>query len=153
MGVKSFDHVGVVVDDLEAATTFFLDLGLDREGAGSVEGEWVGNVIGLDDVQAELVMLKTPDGSGKLELVKFHRPVAEGSAHAAPANRLGLRHVALVVDDLNAIVKGLRDKGMDTIGEIENYEDIFLVCYVRGPEGMIVELAERIGSQGPSTAP
>ena len=153
MGVKSFDHVGVVVEDLEAATTFFLDLGLDREGAGSVEGEWVGNVIGLDDVQADLVMVKTPDGSGKLELIKFHRPAAEGDAHPAPANRLGFRHVALVVDDLNTIVKGLRDRGMDTIGEVENYEDIFLVCYVRGPEGIIVELAERIGSQGPSTEP
>ena len=153
MGVKSFDHVGVVVDDLEAATTFFLDLGLEREGAGSVEGEWVGKVIGLDDVQAELVMVKTPDGSGKLELIKFHRPVDEEGAHPAPANRLGLRHVALVVDDLNTIVKGLRDKGMDTIGEVENYQDTFLVCYVRGPEGIIVELAERIGSQGPSTEP
>jgi catechol 2,3-dioxygenase-like lactoylglutathione lyase family enzyme len=153
MGVKSFDHVGVVVDDLEAATTFFLDLGLEREGAGSVEGEWVGNVIGLDDVQAELVMVKTPDGSGKLELVKFHRPGHEEGAHPAPANRLGIRHVALVVDDLDTIVQGLRDKGIDLVGEVQNYEDTFLLCYVRGPEGIIVELAERIGSQGPLTEP
>ena len=153
MGVKSFAHVGVIFDDLEAATTFFLDLGFEREGAGSVEGEWVGNVIGLDDVQAELVMVKTPDGSGKVELVKFHRPADEEGADPAPANRLGIRHLAFIVDDLNTIVTGLRDKGIDTVGEVENYEDTFLLCYVRGPEGIIVELAERIGSQGPSTEP
>lgn len=105
----------------------------------------MGNVVGLHDVQVEFVMVKTPDGSGKLELIKFRRPADEEGAHPAPANRLGIRHVALVVDDLEAIVKGLRDKGMDTIGEVENYEDIFLLCYVRGPEGIIVELAERIG--------
>ena len=102
------------------------------------------NVVGLDDVHAEFVMVKTPDGSGKLELIKFHRPADEEGADRAPANRLGLRHIALVVDDLNATVKGLRDKGIDTIGEVENYEDIFLLCYVRGPEGIIVELAERL---------
>ncbi|HEX2359195.1 MAG TPA: VOC family protein [Solirubrobacterales bacterium] len=145
--------MGVVVDDFEAATTFFLDLGLHREGAGSVEGEWVEKVVGLDDVQVEFVMVKTPDGSGKLELIKFHRPADEEGAHPEPANRLGIRHVALVVDDLDAIVTGLRDKGMDTIGAVENYEDTFLLCYVRGPEGIIVELAERIASRGPSTEP
>lgn len=140
--------MGVVVDDLEAATRFFLDLGLEREGAGSVAGEWVGNVIGLDDVQADLVMVKAPDGSGKLELVKFHRPADEEAAHPEPANRLGIRHVALIVDDLDTILTGLRDKGIDTVGEVENYQDTFLVCYVRGPEGIIVELAERLGSGG-----
>jgi 4-hydroxyphenylpyruvate dioxygenase-like putative hemolysin len=99
------------------------------------------------------VVVETPDGSGKLELIKFHRPTDEEGAHPAPANRLGIRHLALVFDDLGTIVKGLRDKGMDTIGEVENYEDAFLLRYVRGPEGIIVELAERIGSQGPSTEP
>jgi catechol 2,3-dioxygenase-like lactoylglutathione lyase family enzyme len=152
MGVRRFDHVGVVFDDLEAATTFFLDLGFERAGAGSVEGKWVGNVIGLDDVQAELVMVKTPDDSSKLELIKFHRPADEEGANPAPANRLGIRHLAFVVDDLDTIVKGLRAKGVELVGEVENYEDTFLLCYVRGPEGIIVELAERIGSQG-STEP
>jgi catechol 2,3-dioxygenase-like lactoylglutathione lyase family enzyme len=142
--------VGVVVDDLEAAIAFFVDLGLEREGAGTVEGEWVDKVVGLDDVQAEIVMVKKPDGSGKLELTKFRRPADEEGAHPAPANRLGIRHVALVVDDLDTIVKGLREKGMDTIGEVENYEDTFLLCYVRGPEGIIVELAEKIGSNAPA---
>jgi catechol 2,3-dioxygenase-like lactoylglutathione lyase family enzyme len=146
MGVQSLDHVGVVVDDLEAATTFFLDIGLEREGAGSVEGEWVDNVVGLDDVRVEFVMVKTQDGSGKLELVKFHRPADEEGADSAPANRLGIRHLAFVVDDLDTVVKGLRDKGMDTIREVENYQDTFLLCYVRGPEGIIVELAEKISS-------
>lgn len=148
MGVKSFDHVGVVVDDLEAATTFFLDLGLEREGGGSIEGEWMDKVVGLDDVRAELVVVRTPDGSGKLELTKYHRPADEESAHPSLANRLGIRHIAFVVDDLDTIVNGLRDKGVDTIGEVENYEDTFRLCYVRGPEGLIVELAERIGSEG-----
>jgi hypothetical protein len=113
----------------------------------------VEKVISLDEVQVEFVIVKTPDGSGKLELIKFHRPADEEAANPAPANRLGIRHVALVVDDLDTIVKGLRDKGMDTIGEVENYEDTFLLCYDRGPEGIIVELAERIASQGPSTEP
>jgi catechol 2,3-dioxygenase-like lactoylglutathione lyase family enzyme len=113
----------------------------------------VGNVIGLDDVQVEFVMVKTPDGGGKLELIKFHRPAHEEGAGPAPANRLGIRHLALVVDDLDTIVKALRGKGMDTIGEVENYKDIFLLCYIRGPEGIIVELAERIGSQEASTEP
>lgn len=144
MGVKSLDHVGVVVEDLEAATEFFLGLGLEREGAGSAEGEWVERIIGLDEVRVEFVMVKAPDGSGKLELIKFHSPADEHGARPAPANRPGLRHVALVVDDLNAIVEGLRDRGIDTIGEVVNYEDMFLLTYVSGPEGIIVELAERI---------
>ena len=93
-------------------------------------------------------MVKMPDGSGKFELIKFHSPADEEGAHPAPANRLGIRHVALVVDGLDTVVKGLRGKGADTIGEVVNYEDIFLLCYVRGAEGIIVELAERIGSQG-----
>ena len=144
MGV-SLDHVGVVVDDLEAATGFFLDLGLERVGEGSVEGEWVGNVIGLDDVRAEIVMLKAPGSAGRLELSKFHTPAAEPGVPAPPANRLGIRHLSLLVDDLGAVVERLRKKGTDTLGEVENYQDTFLLCYVRGPEGILVELAERIG--------
>ena len=148
MGMKSLDHVGVVVDDLEAATKFFLDIGLERAGGGSVEGEWVDKVVGLDDVRTEFVFVKTPDGSGRLELIKFHRPADEEGVHPSPANRLGIRHIAFVVDDIDRIVNGLRDKGFDTVGDVENYEDTFRLCYVRGPEGLIVELAERIGSEG-----
>ncbi len=147
MGVKSLDHVGVVFEDLEAATEFFLDLGLEREGAGSAEGEWVERIIGLEEVHVEFVMVKTPGGGGKLELIKFHSPADADGAEPAAANRLGLRHVALVVDDLNTIVERLRERGIETIGEVVNYEDMFLLTYVRGPEGVIVELAERLGSK------
>lgn len=144
--VRSLDHVGVVVNDLEAATEFFLDLGLEREGATSVQGEWVDNVIGLKDVLAEVVWLRTPDGSGKLELSKFHTPADNQGPHAAAANRLGIRHIAFVVDDLDAIVAKLRAKGMNTVGVVHDYNDVFRLCYIRGPEGILVELAERIGS-------
>ncbi|HEY9243494.1 MAG TPA: VOC family protein [Streptosporangiaceae bacterium] len=144
--VRSLDHVGVVVDDLEAATKFFLDLGLEQEGVASVQGEWVDNVVGLKDVQEELVMVRTPDGSGMLELTKFHAPTDGQGPHPAAANRLGIRHIAFRVDGLNAIVDELRGKGMSTVGKIQDYEDLFRLCYIRGPEGIIVELVEQIGS-------
>ena len=144
--VRSLDHVGIVVDDLEAATEFFLDLGLEREGAASVQGEWVENIIGLKDVQEDVVMVRTPDGSGKLELIKFHTPADNEGPSASAANRLGIRHIAFVVDDLNAIVDKLQRQGMNTVGKVQDYEDLYRLCYIRGPEGIIVELAERIGS-------
>ena len=148
MELPRLDHVGVVVEDLEAAAAFFLHLGFEREGDGLVEGEWVDEVVGLDGVRAEIVMVRTPDGSGQLELVKFHAPADDEGAHASPANRLGFRHVAIAVDDLDTIVDGLRDEGYDTVGEVRDYEDIYRLCYVRGPEGLIVELAEQIASKG-----
>ncbi len=144
--VRSLDHVGVVVDDLEAATEFFLGLGLERDGAASVQGGWVDNVVGLKDVQEDLVMVRTPDGSGMLELTKFRTP-ADGQASPAPAaNRLGIRHIAFAVDDLNGIVDELRDQGISTVGKVQDYEDLYRLCYIRGPEGIIVELIEQIGS-------
>jgi len=149
--VQRLDHVGVVVDDLDAAVSFFLGLGLEREGAGSAEGEWVERIIGLDDVRVEFAMVKTPGGDGKLELIKFHSPAAEDGAGPAPSNRLGIRHVALVVDDLDAAVTGLRERGNELIGEVVNYQDMFKLCYARGPEGIIVELAERLGLGNPAT--
>lgn len=145
-----FDHVGVVVDDLDVVAAFFLDLGFEREGEGLVEGETVDKINGLDGVRAEVMMVRTPDGSGKLELVKYHAPADNKGAHPLPANRLGFRHIAIEVNDLNAIVNGLRDKGFDTVGEIRDYEDSYRLCYVRGPEGLIVELAEQIASEGTS---
>ena len=149
MGVKNFEHIGIVVDDLDAATEFFLDLGLERQGSGSVEGEWVDRVVGLDGVQSEIVFVVTPDGAGKIELSKFHSPADEDGADPAPANRLGLRHITFSVGDLDAMVAKLRDKGFYTVGEVEEYEGIFRLCYIRGPEGLIVELAERIGTARP----
>lgn len=148
MGMLRLDHVGVVVDDLDAVAAFFLDLGFEREGGALVEGEAVDKINGLDGVRAEVVMVRAPDGSGKLELVKYHAPADNEGPHPVPANRLGFRHIAIEVDDLNTIVDGLRDKGFDTVGEVSNFEDTYRLCYIRGPEGLIVELTEQITAEG-----
>jgi catechol 2,3-dioxygenase-like lactoylglutathione lyase family enzyme len=145
MTIQRMEHVGIVVDDLAAATEFFLDLGLEREGATTVQGEWVDNIVGLKDVRADVVVVRTPDGSGKLELTKFHTPADDQGPHASAANRLGIRHILFVVDDLHGIVDNLRGKGFNTVGKVQDYENLFRLCYVRGPEGIIVELAEQIG--------
>jgi catechol 2,3-dioxygenase-like lactoylglutathione lyase family enzyme len=150
MGMLRLDHVGVVVDDLDAVAAFFLALGFEREGRGLVEGESVDKINGLDGVRAEVMMVRTPDGSGRLELVKYHAPADNEGAHPLPANRLGFRHIAIEVKDLDTIVEGLRDKGFDTVGEVCDFEDIYRLCYVRGPEGLIVEFAEQIASEGAS---
>jgi catechol 2,3-dioxygenase-like lactoylglutathione lyase family enzyme len=144
MGVRSLDHVGVVVDDLEAAVAFFVDLGLERGGLGTAEGEWVDRIVGLDGVRTEVVFVRTPDGDGRLELIKFHSPSDEDGARPLPANRLGIRHIAFVVDDLNAMVDRVRSRGLNLVGEVRDYKDIFRLCYVRGPDGIIVELAEKL---------
>ena len=139
------DHVGIVVDDLAAATAFFVELGLTLRGEGPVEGGWVDRVVGLEGVRAQIAMVETPDGHGRLELTKFHAPAGQGGDRHAPANAPGLRHVALAVDDIDAIVARLRARGAELVGEVERYEDRYRLCYVRGPEGIIVELAEQIG--------
>ena len=139
------DHVGIVVDDLAAATAFFVELGLKLQGEGPVEGGPVDRVVGLEGVRAEIAMVETPDGHGRLELVKFQSPSGPGGDRHAPANTPGLRHITFAVDDIDAVVAGLRARGAELVGEVENYEDIYRLCYVRGPEGIIVELAERIG--------
>lgn len=145
MPIQRMDHVGVVVDDLEAATAFFVELGLELEGEGSVDGSWVDRVVGLDGVRAEIAMLQTPDGHGRVELARFLAPSGPGGDRNAPANTPGIRHLAFVVDDVEALVTGLRARGAELVGEVERYRDIYRLCYVRGPEGIIVELAERIG--------
>ena len=139
------DHVGIVVDDLPAATEFFVELGLELQGEAAVEGRWVDRVVGLDGVRAEIAMLQTPDGHGRVELAKFHSPSAQGGDRQAPANAPGIRHVTFAVEDIDAVVAGLRARGAELVGELERYEDSYRLCYVRGPEGIIVELAERIG--------
>ncbi|GHG75275.1 glyoxalase [Streptomyces griseocarneus] len=138
------DHVGVVVEDLAAATAFFVELGLELQGEAPVEGRWVDRVVGLEGVRAEIAMLQTPDGYGRLELAKFHTPASRSGDRNAPANTLGIRHVAFVVEDIDAVVAGLRARGVELVGELERYEDSYRLCYVRGPEGIIVELAEQI---------
>jgi catechol 2,3-dioxygenase-like lactoylglutathione lyase family enzyme len=138
------DHVGIVVDDLAAATEFFTELGLELQGEGQVEGPSVDRVVGLESVRAELVMLQTADGNGRLELVKFHSPSSDGDNGQAPANAPGIRHISFEVEDIDALVAGVRARGGELVGELERYEDIYRLCYIRGPEGIIVELAERI---------
>ncbi|MCW3030091.1 MAG: putative lyase [Solirubrobacterales bacterium] len=145
MTIQRMDHVGIVVEDLAAATAFFLELGLELQGEGAVEGGWVDRVVGLEGVRAEIAMVQTPDGRARLELTKFHAPSGrEGDRHA-PANTGGIRHLAFAVDDIDAVVAGLRARGAELVGEVERYEDRYRLCYVRGPEGIIVELAQQLG--------
>ena len=145
MAIQRMEHVGIVVDDLAAATAFFVELGFKVQGEGLVEGGWVNRVVGLEDVRVEFAMVETPDGHGRLELVKFHAPSSPGGDRHAPANTPGIRHLAFAVDDIDAVVASVRARGAELVGEVENYEDIYRLCYVRGPEGIIVELAEQIG--------
>jgi catechol 2,3-dioxygenase-like lactoylglutathione lyase family enzyme len=145
MTIQRMDHVGIVVDDLVAATEFFVELGLELRGGGPVEGGWVDRVVGLDGVRAEIAMLQTPDGHGRVELAKFHTPPSQDGNQHEPANAPGIRHVAFAVEDIDAVVAALRARGTELIGELERYKDSYRLCYVRGPEGIIVELAEEIG--------
>ena len=145
MTIQRMDHVGIVLDDLAAATAFFVELGLKLHGEWSVEGGWADRIVGLEGVQVDAAMMETPDGHGRLELVKFHSLSVVGGDGHAPANILGIRHVAFAVDDIDAVVASLRARGAALVGEVERYEDSYRLCYVRGPEGIIVELAERIG--------
>lgn len=138
------DHVGIVVDDLPAAVEFFVQLGLELQGEASVEGGWVDRVVGLEGVRAEIAMVQTRDGHGRVELAKFHAPSANGENRPAQANTPGIRHVTFAVEDIDAVVAGLRARGVELIGELERYKDSYRLCYVRGPEGIIIELAEEI---------
>ncbi len=143
--VQRMDHVGVVVDDLPAAIEFFVQLGLEVDGSGSVEGDWVDRIVGLEGVHSELAFLKTSDGHSRLELAKFHSPPYDGSDGDEPSNAPGIRHVTFAVDDIDATVERLRGCGGKLVGPIENHQDVYRLCYLRGPAGIIVELAERIG--------
>ena len=140
------DNVLIVVDDLEAAKAFFVELGLKLEGETTVEGPWVGQVIGLKDVRADIVMMRTPDGHGGVELTKFHTPPAvRAEPESAPANALGIRRIMFAVDDIDDVVARLRSHGAELVGEIAQYEDIYRLCFMRGPEGIIIGLAEQLG--------
>jgi catechol 2,3-dioxygenase-like lactoylglutathione lyase family enzyme len=145
MTIQRMDHVGIIVDDLAAAIEFFVELGLEVQGQFSVEGPRVDRIVGLEGVRSDAAMLQTPDGNGRLELIQFNSPPARGDDRNAPANTRGLRHVAFVVEDIEAVVAGLRARGSELVGELVNYGASYWLCYVRGPEGIIVELAEKIG--------
>jgi catechol 2,3-dioxygenase-like lactoylglutathione lyase family enzyme len=146
MTIRRMDHVSVVVDDLEAAKAFFLELGMELEGEAPIEGPSVDRLNALDHVRVRIAMMRTPDGHGRLELTKFHTPTAvRAEPEDAPSNTLGLRSVMFTVDDIDATVAGLRARGAELVGEVAQYQDSYRLCYLRGPEGIIVALAEELG--------
>ena len=139
------DHISVVVDDLAAAIAFFTALGMTVEGETPVEGPWVDRVNGIENGRVDIVMMRTPDGHGRLELTKFrHPPLVESAPASAPPNTLGLRSIMFAVDDLDATVDRLRAHGADLVGEVAQYEDSYRLCYMRGPAGIIIALAEEL---------
>lgn len=143
-GVTDFVHVGLVVEDLDETVRFLSLLGFDCGAPGVHSGAWIDRIIGLEDVTVETVMARGPDGRDVFEVVRFRSPSARAQEPAPAANRPGLRHIAFRVDDVRGVVDRVRAAGWDTVGEIVDYEGMFLLCYVRGPEGLIVELAERL---------
>jgi catechol 2,3-dioxygenase-like lactoylglutathione lyase family enzyme len=145
MALQRMDHVGIVVDDLASAIAFFDALGMAVDGEAPVEGDWVDRVAGLDNVRVEIAMMRTPDGHGRLELTKFHSPAAVSvEPHNALPNALGIRSIMFAVDDIEDSLARLQPHGGDLVGSIEQYEEIYRLCYVRGPAGIIVALAEQL---------
>ena len=146
MTIQRMDHVSVVVDDLAAAKAFFVELGMELEGEAPIEGAWVDRVNALDGVRVDIAMMRTPDGHGRLELTKFRSPeVVSPEPENALGNTLGLRSVMFAVDDVDATVAALRAHGAELVGEVEQYQDNYRLCYVRGPAGIIVALAQQLG--------
>ena len=145
MAIQRMDNVLIVDDDLEAATAFFAELGLELEGETTVEGRWADQTVGLDGVRADIAMMRTPDGHGRVELSKFHTPPAvSAEPKNAPTNTLGIRRIMFTVDDIDGLVARLRSHGAELVGEIAQYEDMYRLCFVRSPEGFVVGLAERL---------
>lgn len=138
-------NVGIVVDDLEAAIAFFAELGLELEGETTVEGQWVDRILGLNGVRSGIAMMRTPDGHSRIELSKFQKPTAISADWNAPANTLGIRRLMFAVEDLREVLPRLQAHGAELVGEIVRYEDAYLLCYVRGPEGILIALAEPLG--------
>jgi catechol 2,3-dioxygenase-like lactoylglutathione lyase family enzyme len=146
MALQRMDNVLIVVEDLEAVTAFFAELGMERQSAVTVEGPWVDGTVGLAGVRADIVMMQTPDGHGRVELSRFHTPPAVRlEPEDAPANALGIRRIMFAVDDVDDTVARLRGHGAEVVGEIVQYEDVYRLCFVRGPEGIIVGVAEQLG--------
>jgi catechol 2,3-dioxygenase-like lactoylglutathione lyase family enzyme len=145
MSLKRMDNVLIVVDDLEASKAFFVELGMELEGEMPIEGRWVDRVVGLEGVRCEIAMMRTPDGHGRLELTKFHAPaVVRAEPKNAPPNTLGIRRIMFAVDDIEDVVARLHVHGAELVGEVAQYKDMYRLCYVRGPEGIIVALAEEL---------
>ena len=145
MTLQRMDNVLIVVDDLEAAKAFFAELGMDLEGEATNEGPWVDSTVGLNNVRADIAMMRTPDGHGRLELAKFHTPPAvRAEPENAPANALGIRRIMFAVEDIDDVVARLRGHGAELVGEMAQYEDSYRLCFLRGPEGIIIGLAEQL---------
>jgi len=145
MTIKRMDNVLIVVEDLEAAKAFFVELGMELEGETTVEGPWVDRVVGLKDVRTDIALMRTPDGHSRVELSKFHTPPAvRAGPENAPSNALGIRRIMFTVDDIDDVVARLRSHGAELVGEIAQYEEIYRLCLLRGPEGIIIGLAEQL---------
>jgi catechol 2,3-dioxygenase-like lactoylglutathione lyase family enzyme len=145
MSIQRMDNVGIVVEDLPATIAFFRELGLELEGRATVEGEWAGRVTGLGDQRVEIAMMRTPDGHGRLELSRFLTPPVVADHRNAPVNALGYLRVMFAVDDLDDTLARLRKHGAQLVGEVVRYDDVYRLCYIRGPEGVLIGLAEQIG--------
>src|SRR5437763_4983093 len=145
MTVKRMDNVGIVVEDLDAAIEFFTELGLELEGRAPIEGAWADGVTGLPDMRVEIAMMRTPDGHGRIELSRFLAPPVAADHRNAPVNALGYLRVMFAVDDLDDTLARLRKHGAQLVDEVVRYEDVYRLCYVRGPEGILIGLAEQIG--------
>ena len=145
MALKRMDNVGIVVDDLEATIDFFRELGLELEGQAMIEGEWAGRVTGLGDQQVEIAMMRTPDGHSRLELSRFLRPAVFADHRNAPVNALGYLRVMFAVDDIDETLARLRTRGAQLVGEVVQYQDTYRLCYIRGPGGLLIGIAQELG--------
>ncbi|MBY5620028.1 VOC family protein [Rhizobium leguminosarum] len=144
MALKRMDNVGIVVDDLEETIDFFRDLGLELEGRAAIEGEWAGRVTGLGDQHVEIAMMRTPDGHSRLELSRFLRPPAVADHRNAPVNALGYLRVMFTLDDIDETLERLRKRSAQLVGEVVDYQDTYRLCYIRGPGGLLIGLAQEL---------
>jgi catechol 2,3-dioxygenase-like lactoylglutathione lyase family enzyme len=144
MALKRMDNTGIVVDDLDATVEFFVELGLELEGRATIEGEWAGRVTGLGDQHVEIAMMRTPDGHSRLELSRFLRPSVVADHRDAPVNALGYLRVMFTVDDLDDTLERLGERGAQLVGEVVKYEDVYRLCYIRGPGGLLIGLAQEL---------
>ncbi|TPJ29334.1 MULTISPECIES: VOC family protein [unclassified Mesorhizobium] len=144
MALKRMDNVGIVVDDLDRTVDFFRELGLELEGRAAIEGEWAGRVTGLGDQHVEIAMMRTPDGHSRLELSRFLRPPVIADHRNAPVNALGYLRIMFAVDDIDDTLERLRKRGAELVGEVVRYKDAYRLCYIRGPEGLLIGLAQEL---------
>lgn len=145
MALRRMDNVGIVVEDLAAAIEFFGELGLQLEGRATIEGEWAGRVTGLGEQRVEIAMMRTPDGHGRLELSRFVAPTVVADHRNAPVNALGYLRVMFTVDDIDGTLERLRKRGARLVGDVVRYKDVYRLCYIRGPEGILIGLAQELG--------